>query len=262
MVSSIVTVPRQRPTEYFFGSSTTEESSDDMCLGARALVDYNVNINSPLISLCASPTHPDTFYALQASGECMSIVIRDELMENLIMHKYENDEGEERRVESLIYLRNLSDAYLCLTQLLKESQKLSPLLHPHEVDLIQLCTGKAAIPSSSWAIGEGSDKVKEMIDKFEKDLEIYGYHLPPGYNQMMSWYKMVSTFIFTLKKLNDTKIPEKTRLGFETIVFRYNLVRNMMERDWEKIILNEKQMFAAIETNPKLLHAMIYKVSS
>lgn len=84
-------------------------------------------------------------------------------------------------------------------KLLKDSQLENPLLHPHEVDLITLCISKPAILSSSWqlpALGSDTQKIggKEMIDKFERDLEVFGYHLPPGYDSFVNWYTGVIYF--------------------------------------------------------------------
>lgn len=96
-----------------------------------------------------------------------------------------------------MYHRNLLAAY---KSLVNYSNKQNPLSTEHE--LMTLCMAQAAIDPSSWRIAPTSGILermtivgeREMVDRMEKDLEMFTYGLPPRFSDMAFWYKQVSLF--------------------------------------------------------------------
>jgi len=129
---------------------------------------------------------------------------------------------EEYAIEISVYQRDLESAYERLMRFLKDAHLESPLLHQNEVDLIGLCTAKPKILATAWAIPSiGSDSKiggKDMIDKFEKDTEFYGYHLPPGYDGMLNWYRAVWLYLIVLYRFQNSSVCSLRHVYCDTIL--------------------------------------------
>ena len=87
-----------------------------------------------------------------------------------------------------------------MVKIAKKNREKRSKVNVNESEMIYLCTAKPAIASSSWCIPANTgDQLKtgdrEMIDKFEKDLESFAYGLPPRFSDMGYWYKMVFTVL-------------------------------------------------------------------
>jgi hypothetical protein len=65
----------------------------------------------------------------------------------------------------------------------------------------------------------------DVFERFRADLDNFSYHLPPHFDSFKQWY---------------TLIPQKTRLEFEMVVLRFNIMVDVIKGTWENIAKAEK----------------------
>ena len=139
----------------------------------------------------AAPFHADTFYCLSAIGELYSHTIRSELFDQIVPHHY--DDITPRIVEAAIYNRDMNAAYDGVIKVARTEREIGQLTAKHEQALIEVCTVKKRISDLDWQIAREKDvDDQEMIRNFCKDLDIYGYGLPPGFSDFPQWTQVSS----------------------------------------------------------------------
>ncbi|KAI9356494.1 hypothetical protein DFJ73DRAFT_822797 [Zopfochytrium polystomum] len=213
-----------------------------------------------------SPTGPSIPQTLPVAPAAVGVTDDDD-----------EDAKAERAIETCVHTRDLEAAFKAVTELSRRSLATRRGVAKHERALIELCTARPPVDEKRWKIAsvggaKGSGAAKggglvgaagvagslprgkkagaaattdaaleggiDMVEKFRSDLEIFSYYLPPGFGTFKKWYEM---------------IPSKTRLEFEMIVLRYNILVDAAKGSWENIVKAEKMILKGMEVDPTFM---------
>ncbi|KAJ1547265.1 hypothetical protein HK405_006313, partial [Cladochytrium tenue] len=267
--------------------SPPARATTPLCVSARLAGDLDELSDGPIIAIAASSSHLNTFYSLTSTGELSSFTIRREALEHLTPHRYgssaaptlavgsprtppgavagapspkgstavadEGDESEERAVETFVHTRDLAAAFSAVTALSRRSLAETRGLARHERALIELCTARPPVDERRWRLpGLGgqptpqassttvtaAEEAEAALEKFRSELITFSYYLPPRFGQLKRFYDL---------------IPAKTRLEFEMVVLRYNILVDVTKKNWDNIVKAEKMILKGMEVDPTFM---------
>ncbi|KAJ3218108.1 hypothetical protein HK099_005196 [Clydaea vesicula] len=222
-------------------------SKEDLIVGSELVCESDFkSFNAPLLNICTSPTHSDSYYTISSIGELGCFTIKSDLLEKFAPHRYDSlHQHLEHEIETSVYLRDMTAAYSNVTSLSKLSRKKGRVISEFEIELIELCTAKPLIQPDSWTIAPfDSDSIRsggfEMTERFRDDLRKFGYFLPPGFANLANFIKVKE---------------EKEEAEFKLVVFRLNLLVDISKENFESLINAEGDIIAGMERDPTFLDA-------
>ncbi|KAI8920454.1 hypothetical protein BC831DRAFT_479528 [Entophlyctis helioformis] len=261
-------------SEYAAPSDSVHD--DNIAIGSKIVGEHQVDYSAPVVAMCASLSHADTFIGLSAAGEVMAHTIRRELFEQLAPHRY--DDVSCRDIETKVYSRNLNEAYASLVRYTRTERPAGQMVSRHERELIDLVSLKpgielpsdspvvdssrsdtAVVPdataagsapprSDSTSLGldpigwtDGSEKRKDQQDlivAFRDDLEKHGYGLPPGFGKYPQWMDMIENW---------------TQMQFNLVILRHQIVTDVLQGNWQIIVDKEKKLYTGMEADSEFL---------
>ncbi|KAL2911216.1 hypothetical protein HK105_209324 [Polyrhizophydium stewartii] len=250
----------------------------DIAIGAKIVGEHQTGYTAPVIAVVASPRHADTFVALSASGEIMSHTIRDELFEQLAPHRYDDlsacdvetkvyARNMSEAFQSLVHCTRTERLPGEMT--VRHERELINLVSfraavsPEDADARSAAAAtekEDAEESASAGVGKdaaagksasGDDDVvpwikgaasktntRDMVLAFRRDLETYGYGLPPRYADFTQWTEMIDNW---------------TQLQLDLVILRFNIVDEVQRGNWRAIVDKEKKLYTGLEADPEFL---------
>ncbi|KAJ3045373.1 hypothetical protein HDV00_010243 [Rhizophlyctis rosea] len=120
--------------------------------------------------------------------------------------------------------------------------------------MIDLVTPLPAIEETEWnlasalpnkegtKVSEGGD---DVVQKFKKEVATWRWFLPPGMAKMKAWSDV---------------IPNQVQLEFDLVVFRFNLLVDVLAGNWEQVVKAEKMITKGMNTDPTFMDATALKM--
>ncbi|ORY38759.1 WD40 repeat-like protein [Rhizoclosmatium globosum] len=266
--SQLIT-PTKSSRTLFIGSPATEWTSTTtspqqqdqphqppLCITAKMLLDISHTFTSPVVTIAASPTHLNTFYAVSATAEMSAITLRPDLFHATSPHRFSAVECPlESRIEACVYARELGNACTGVVELSRTAMVERRSVGRYEKKMIDLCTPRDGISPGEWAVAgqggkslvgslrkvigpwreEGKEGGKEMVERFRIDLDTVSYFLPPGFGDRKRWIDL---------------IPPKTKLDFQMVSTRHNILLDVGKKNWEAVFSAQETITTSITTDP------------
>ena len=243
MLHSSISTPRKKPETFLVGSQIPISDRSEICIGAKMLTEYTADVGSPFVGVKSSKCKQNMTFGVTTFGQLYSFATKPELLEKVSPHKFDSMiHPEEYQIERAVFLRDISDALSKLISLSATSRATDNSIHPHESDLIALLIPRAPLDPQSWHIAIDTDKQggREMIDRLEKDLEVYSYYLPPRFGVMKNWF---------------TNILPRLKMEFETMTLRYNVLMDIANKRTDKILSEKELVFTALEADSRIFNS-------
>ncbi|KAJ3192143.1 hypothetical protein HK101_006978 [Irineochytrium annulatum] len=167
--------------------------------------------------------------------------------------------SQEYEIERALHGRDLTTAYNSVISMSRASLLADRTVGRTERAMIELCTARPPLDASAWSIATGSvNKFSgkptaksteeeaqrlaqldlEMIEKIRVELENVSYYLPPSFGLWEQWY---------------ATIPSQTKLEFEMVVLRFNILVDVLKGNWETIVKAEKMISKGMEMDPTFM---------
>ncbi|KAI8845510.1 WD40-repeat-containing domain protein [Chytridium lagenaria] len=263
-IDSTISVPRIPALDMFIGCPGTEwgdpakmsmgfgmvgakAAKSGVCVGGKIIAEHKSPLQAPIVSCMASPSHINSFYSLSASGEVSFHTFTDTVFKHVAPQRYLPDQyPQESSIESSVHSRNLKQAFTSVVQLSRASLAANRTVGRTERLMIELCTAKQ--PVEGWVMpvlkvnkmgdavmGNREDAERSAMEglaKFRLEVDTFSYFLPPNFGSLRQWYDM---------------IPAQSRLEFEMVVLRFNILVDVLKGNWETITKAEKMICKGME---------------
>jgi hypothetical protein len=187
-------------------------------------------------TVVAASIHADTFFTLSALGDVTAHTLRNEVFEQLIKHRHDNSKAQ--KVETSVYCRKFNNAFESLVSLSREPRPPRTYTVPFEEELIEQCMPKPAIQESAWGISSLPADARKMSEIFQKELNDYGFSIPPGFERFPQWTKIIKQF---------------NQIQFNLLALRLKLINHVQEGDWQFVLKKETEIIKGMEQDPEFM---------